>query len=73
METLAHDLEAVLEGTDVRDAVLAGHSMGGISIMSLAAHRPHVLKERAKATVLVATAATSVGDWPRSGSSWRAP
>jgi pimeloyl-ACP methyl ester carboxylesterase len=67
METLAYDLEAVLEETDVRDAVLAGHSMGGMTIMSLAAHRPHVLKEHAKATVLVATAATSVGDWPRSG------
>jgi non-heme chloroperoxidase len=68
METLAHDLEAVLEGTDVRDAVLVGHSMGGMTIMSLATHRPHVLKERAKATVLVATTATSVGGWPRSGS-----
>jgi pimeloyl-ACP methyl ester carboxylesterase len=62
IETLAHDLTAVLEATDVRDAVLAGHSMGGMTIMSLATHRPHVLKERAKATVLVATAATSLGD-----------
>ncbi len=59
IDTLAHDLEVVLEGTDVRDAVLAGHSMGGITIMSLAAERPQVLKERAKATVLVATAATA--------------
>ena len=47
---------------------LVGHSMGGMTIMSLATHRPHVLKERAKATVLVATTATSVGGWPRSGS-----
>ena len=46
----------------MRDAVLAGHSMGGMTIMSLATHRPDVLKERAKATVLVATAATSLGD-----------
>ena len=74
LETLAHDLEAVLEGTNVRDAVLAGHSMGGITIMSLAAHRPHVLKERAQSIVLVATAATAataatkLGDWSRSGS-----
>jgi pimeloyl-ACP methyl ester carboxylesterase len=61
IETLAHDLTAVLDATDVRDAVLAGHSMGGMTIMSLAAHRPDVLKERAKATVLVATAATNLG------------
>ena len=61
IETLAHDLAAVLDATDVRDVVLAGHSMGGMTIMSLAAHRPDVLKERAKATVLVATAATNPG------------
>ena len=60
IETLAHDLTAVLQATDVRNAVLAGHSMGGMTIMSLATHRPDVLKERAKATVLVATAATNL-------------
>ena len=61
IETLAHDLAMVLDATNPRDAVLAGHSMGGMTIMSLATHRPDVLKDRAKATVLVATAATSVG------------
>ena len=61
IETLAHDLTAVLDATDVRDVVLAGHSMGGMTIMSLATHRPDVLRERAKATVLVATAATRLG------------
>lgn len=62
IEMLAHDLTAVLEATDVRDIVLAGHSMGGMTIMSLATHRPEVVRERAKATVLVSTAATSRGD-----------
>ncbi len=62
IETLAHDLADVLTATDVYDVVLAGHSMGGMTIMSLATHRPDVLKERSKATVLVATAATSMGD-----------
>lgn len=62
IDTLAHDLAAVLQATDAREAVLAGHSMGGITIMSLATYRPEVLKERAKATVLVATAATNAGD-----------
>jgi pimeloyl-ACP methyl ester carboxylesterase len=61
IDTLAHDLEAVLEATDVRDVVLSGHSMGGFTVMSLATHRPEVFKERTKAVVLVATAATAVG------------
>ncbi len=52
---------AVLEATEVRDVVLAGHSMGGFTVMSLATHRPEVFQERAKAVVLVATAATTVG------------
>jgi non-heme chloroperoxidase len=61
--TLAHDLTAVLEAREVTDAVLAGHSMGGMTIMALAAHRPEVLVRRASAIVLVATAAaeTSLG------------
>ena len=61
IETLAHDLTAVLDATDVHDVVLAGHSMGGMTIMSLATYRPDVLKQRAKATVLVSAAATSLG------------
>jgi pimeloyl-ACP methyl ester carboxylesterase len=62
IDILAHDFAQVLEELDVRDAVLAGHSMGGVTIMSLATHRPDVLRERARATVLVSTAATSIGD-----------
>lgn len=61
IDTLAHDLEAVLEATEVRDVVLAGHSMGGFTVMSLATHRPEVFQERTKAVVLVATAASAVG------------
>jgi pimeloyl-ACP methyl ester carboxylesterase len=61
IDTLAHDLEAVLAATDVRDSVLACHSMGGFTIMSLATHRPEVFQARTKAAVLVATAATTVG------------
>jgi pimeloyl-ACP methyl ester carboxylesterase len=60
IDTLAHDLEAVLEATAAQEVVLAGHSMGGFTIMSLATHRPEVFRERAKAVVLVATAATAV-------------
>lgn len=61
IETLADDLAAVLEARDVTDAVLSGHSMGGMTIMSLATYRPEVLKARARALVLVATAAADNG------------
>jgi non-heme chloroperoxidase len=64
VETLAHDLEAVLDATDVHDSVLAGHSMGGMTIMSLATYRSDALRERAKAVVLVSTAATSLRGGP---------
>jgi non-heme chloroperoxidase len=58
--TLAGDLAAVLEDRDVSDAVLAGHSMGGMSIMALAAYRPAVLAKHIRAVVLVATAAADM-------------
>ncbi len=60
MDTLALDLEAVFEATAVSDAVLAGHSMGGMTIMALATYRPEVFRERTKAIVLVATSASAI-------------
>jgi non-heme chloroperoxidase len=65
IEVLADDLATVLEARDVRDAVLAGHSLGGMTIMSLATYRPEVLVERARALVLVATAAADLGSGPQ--------
>lgn len=59
---LGADLAAVLEAVDVRDAVLAGHSMGGMTVQSLAVHHPDVLAARADALVLVATAAHGLGN-----------
>jgi non-heme chloroperoxidase len=53
---LGADLKAVLEHVDARDAVLGGHSMGGMTIQSLATHHTDVLAERASAIVLVSTA-----------------
>ena len=60
IETLGSDLAAVLEDRDAHDAVLAGHSMGGMTIMSLATYRPKVLAERARGLVLIATAAADL-------------
>jgi pimeloyl-ACP methyl ester carboxylesterase len=58
---LAGDLRAVLEAVDGRDAVLVGHSMGGMTIMSLAREHPEVLAERARGLALVSTAASGLG------------
>jgi pimeloyl-ACP methyl ester carboxylesterase len=61
IERLGGDLRAVLEHVDGRDAVLAGHSMGGMTVQALATWHPEVVEERAKAIVLVATAASGRG------------
>ena len=53
---LGADLKAVLEHVDARDVVLGGHSMGGMTIQSLATHHADVLAERVDAIVLVSTA-----------------
>jgi non-heme chloroperoxidase len=64
IELLGDDLAAVLAQREVSEAVLAGHSMGGMTIMSLATHHPEVLKAKARAIVLVATAATTAASGP---------
>ena len=57
VDRLGDDLRAVLETLDVRDAVLAGHSMGGMTIQALAANHADVVAERARGIVLAGTAA----------------
>jgi non-heme chloroperoxidase len=64
IQALGDDLAAVLSARDVDDAVLAGHSMGGMTIMALATYRPEVLQQRGRALVLVATAAASFSTGP---------
>ena len=68
---LGADLRAVLEQVDARDAVLAGHSMGGMTIQSLAVHHLDVVHERARALVLVATAASGISQGRRDASAAR--
>jgi non-heme chloroperoxidase len=57
---LGGDLRAVLDTVDTRDAVLAGHSMGGMTIKSLVSHHPATVDGRVAAVVLVATAASGL-------------
>jgi non-heme chloroperoxidase len=66
VEILGGDLAAVLKAADVRDAVLAGHSMGGMAIQALAISRPDVLAERVRALVLAGTAGFGVAGGPLS-------
>jgi NAD(P)-dependent dehydrogenase (short-subunit alcohol dehydrogenase family)/pimeloyl-ACP methyl ester carboxylesterase len=56
IERVGRDLRNVLEHLDARDAIVAGHSLGGMVIQSLAITDPDVLRERVASVVLVATA-----------------
>lgn len=56
IEQLGHDLNSVIAAVAPQgDLVLVGHSMGGMTIMSLAHHHPEVVRERAVAVGFVAT------------------
>lgn len=61
IEALGDDLAAVLEDIDARGAVVAGHSMGGMSAQSFAVRYPEILALRVDAMALVSTACDSVG------------
>jgi pimeloyl-ACP methyl ester carboxylesterase len=68
IEQLARDLEAVLEARAPRGpVVLVGHSMGGMTVMALAAQRPELFGSRVRAALLVATASSHVSLGERTG------
>ena len=66
IENLAEDVRAVLERMDLRDAILVGHSMGGIALQAFAIHHPDVAAARVRGMVLMSTLAKTY----LSGSSW---
>lgn len=55
------DVASVLEHLDLRDAVVAGHSMGGMAVQSFAIEHKDVLAERVRAVALVSTAGAEMG------------
>lgn len=61
IERIAADLRDVLAAVDVRDAVLVGHSMGGMTVQAFAAHHPEAARRHVRSIVLVATAAAGLG------------
>lgn len=64
LEQLGSDLAAVLTQLDLRDAIVAGHSMGGIGVQALALGHREVVAERVRGLVLVATLGRSVRGVP---------
>jgi pimeloyl-ACP methyl ester carboxylesterase len=75
LEPAGRDLAEVLATLDVRDAIVVGHSMGGMVAMRFAADHPAVLDERVAGLVFVGTvpflgvpafigaAAANLADW----------
>lgn len=57
---LADDLATLLEALDLHDAVVVGHSMGGMTLMRFCGDHPEVLAERVAGLVFVATRAHQV-------------
>src|SRR5581483_5762023 len=60
IDAIGADMAAVLEHLDARDAVVAGHSMGGMAAQSFAIQFPDVLEERVAAVALVSTACSDL-------------
>jgi pimeloyl-ACP methyl ester carboxylesterase len=53
LHTLAEDLEAVIEDAGLREAVVVGHSIGGMIALQLCCERSELLGSRVKGLVLV--------------------
>ena len=63
VDQIGRDLAAVIEATCAnRDVILVGHSMGGMTIMSLAAHDPDLFGTTVKGVALLNTSAGEVSD-----------
>lgn len=64
IERFGADLAEVLHAVDARDAVVAGHSLGGMTLQAFAIHHPEVAAERTRGLVLVATASGGLATTP---------
>lgn len=58
---LGDDLAQVLAALDLRDVILVGHSMGGMTVQAYVGAHPDDAVERVSGVVLVATAARTLG------------
>jgi len=61
---LGQDLAELLDALDLRDAVLVGHSMGGMIVLRFAVDHPGVVEARVAGSVLVSSLASTEGRIP---------
>lgn len=59
VDRLGADLAAILDALDLHDLVLAGHSMGGMTVQAYATNHAAHFRDRVRAVALVATSAHS--------------
>lgn len=59
LDQLAADMRSVVEGLDLRDVVIVGHSMGGIATQGFCLNYPDAARERVAGIVLLSTLARS--------------
>jgi pimeloyl-ACP methyl ester carboxylesterase len=55
VSNLGWDVRSVIEGLDLRDVVVVGHSMGGIAVEAFAIEHADVVRERVAGIVLLST------------------
>ena len=55
IDNLADDVRTVLDELDIRDAVIVGHSMGGIAVEAYVTRHPDHAKEHLRGIVLLST------------------
>lgn len=67
LHRLATDLASLLETLDLHDAIVAGHSMGGMTLMTLCRDHPQTVRERIAGLVFIATRASHVVPGPLAG------
>ncbi|MHB1139025.1 MAG: alpha/beta fold hydrolase [Microthrixaceae bacterium] len=60
MEAIAHDLRVVLEHFDLHDALVVGHSMGGMALGAFCAEHPRVQEQRCSHLMFLATSAATM-------------
>ena len=68
VSAMADDVAAVLEGLDLRGALLVGHSMGGMAVLRFARRHRDMLGERVSALLLASTTgglAPGISPWHR--------
>lgn len=57
LDNLAEDVKTVLTELDLRNAILVGHSLGGVAVQSFVIRFPEIAKERVAGMVLLSTLA----------------